>query len=230
MKIFLFAKLGENSRVELYLSPLNRSLPWACRYSMNIPASISVLPTLESQFHHVIEPTLSWHFVLPLPVLFWEAGQVVSLLDYSSLYRLLQRNIPGKNWDVMRSTMTQNRMSWGLRWREKYLAMDDNSCVPDSFYRPAYKLLAQVSSHPLAQVIDVHLKRNKIKHPFISSNNIFIICHAVLPIDNNFNDSPELETPLSSMIKSPERRWNYIKRTITSCHKIMDGNECEVSK
>ena len=36
--------------------------------------------------------------------------------------------------------------------------MDDNSGVPDPFYRPAYKLLAQVSSHPLAEVIDIHLE------------------------------------------------------------------------
>ena len=36
--------------------------------------------------------------------------------------------------------------------------MDDNSGVPDPFDRPAYKLLAQVSSHPLAEVIDIHLE------------------------------------------------------------------------
>ena len=50
--------LSENGGVELYLSPLNLSLPWACRYSMNIPASISVWPTFKSRFHHLIELTL----------------------------------------------------------------------------------------------------------------------------------------------------------------------------
>ena len=45
--------------------------------------------------------------------------------------------------------------------------MDDNSCVPDPFYGSTYKLLTKVSSHPLAQVIDIHLVGNPFKYPFI---------------------------------------------------------------
>ena len=56
--------------------------------------------------------------------------------------------------------------------------MDDNSGVPDPLYRPAYKLLAQVSSHPLAQVIDIHLDGNGFKLLFVSTI-IIIICHAI---------------------------------------------------
>ena len=54
--------------------------------------------------------------------------------------------------------------------------MDDNSGVPDPFYRPAYKLLTQVSSHPLAQVIDIHLEMETDSN---STNIIIIICHAI---------------------------------------------------
>ena len=36
--------------------------------------------------------------------------------------------------------------------------MDNNSSVPDPFNGPAYQLLSKVSSHPLAQVINVNLQ------------------------------------------------------------------------
>ena len=57
--------------------------------------------------------------------------------------------------------------------------MDNNSGMPDSFYWPAYKLLAQVSSHPLTQVIDIHLDRSTFKHLFVSTNAILVIRHAI---------------------------------------------------
>ena len=60
--------------------------------------------------------------------------------------------------------------------------MDDNSGVPDPFYRPAYKLLAQVSSHPLAEVIDIHLEMetdSNSSSSLLSSSTIIIICHAI---------------------------------------------------
>ena len=58
--------------------------------------------------------------------------------------------------------------------------MNNNSCVPNPFYRPAYKLLAQVSSHTLAEVVDVHLDKNTFKYLFVSAN--IIICHTIYSI------------------------------------------------
>ena len=73
--------------------------------------------------------------------------------------------------------------------------MDDNSGVPDPFYRPANKLLAQVSSHPLAEVIDIHLDGNGFKLLFVSTIIINNHHHLSCYIDEKFKDLPELETP-----------------------------------
>ena len=62
---------------------------------------------------------------------------------------------PTSSKEILLIKIIGAQLCWG---KEEHLAMDNNSSVPDPFNGPAYQLLSKVSSHPLAQVINVNLQ------------------------------------------------------------------------